>query len=77
MLHRFGNAEVHQPDPHSRRKKHRNPREKRIFGFDVVPAQPDVSIAAGHNIHQKNNKKGDGPDIDPVEIDEYEIFNNV
>ncbi|MNM89328.1 hypothetical protein D3C81_1015580 [compost metagenome] len=77
VLHRLCDTEIHQTDPHSRGKQHRDPRKERILGLTVVTSKLDVTKFTKHQVNEEYDKKRNSPDVNPIEIDKYKLFDNI
>ena len=56
MGERFGDTEKHQPDAHTRREQHGEPRPKAKFRLFFVAAQLDVAEAADRKCEQEEEE---------------------
>ncbi len=76
MLHRLSDTEIHQTNSHSRGKQHGDPRKERILGLTVVTSKLDVTKFTKHEVNEEYDKKCNSPDVHPIEIDKYKLFDN-
>ena len=68
VRHRLGHAEVHEPDAHTGRKQHGEPRPRAELWPTVVRPQPDLAVAGEQESYRKDQEKAHADNVEPAEV---------